>query len=50
MAILFVRVIGAGISSGFNWTESLAVGLVFPILISDQFSFGVIFSSFGVIC
>lgn len=46
---LSVRGIGAGISSAFNWTGSLAVGLVFPIL-ADQFSFGVIFSSFGVIC
>ncbi|SNZ17418.1 MFS transporter, sugar porter (SP) family [Terribacillus aidingensis] len=46
---LSVRGIGAGISSAFNWTGSLVVGLVFPIL-ADQFSFGVIFSSFGVIC
>ena len=46
---LSVRGIGAGISSAFNWTGSLAVGLVFPIL-ADQFSLGVIFSTFGIIC
>lgn len=46
---LSVRGIGGGISSAFNWTGSLAVGLIFPIL-ADQFSFGVIFSAFGFIC
>ncbi|HWL12571.1 MAG TPA: sugar porter family MFS transporter, partial [Ureibacillus sp.] len=46
---LAVRGIGAGISSAFNWTGSLAVGLIFPIL-ADMFSFGVIFSAFGIIC
>nr|WP_113753641.1 sugar porter family MFS transporter [Priestia endophytica] len=46
---LSVRGIGAGISSAFNWTGSLVVGLVFPIL-ADMFSLGVIFSSFGIIC
>jgi len=46
---LAIRGIGAGISSAFNWTGSLVIGLVFPIL-ADQFSFGVIFSAFGIIC
>ncbi|MBM7644460.1 sugar porter (SP) family MFS transporter [Scopulibacillus daqui] len=46
---LAVRGIGAGISSAFNWTGSLAVGLVFPIL-ADKFSFGIVFSAFGIIC
>lgn len=46
---LAVRGIGAGISSAFNWTGSLAIGLVFPIL-TAKYSFGVIFSAFGFIC
>lgn len=46
---LSVRGIGGGISSAFNWTGSLAVGLIFPIL-ADRFSFGIIFSAFGFIC
>jgi len=46
---LAVRGIGAGISSAFNWTGSLVIGLIFPIL-ADKFSFGVIFSAFGIIC
>lgn len=46
---LSVRGIGAGTSSAFNWTGSLAVGLVFPIL-AAKFSLGVIFSAFGIIC
>ncbi|WP_339320421.1 sugar porter family MFS transporter [Paenibacillus sp. FSL R10-2734] len=46
---LSVRGIGGGISSAFNWTGSLAIGLVFPIL-ADKFSLGIIFSAFGVIC
>ena len=46
---LAIRGIGSGISSAFNWTGSLVIGLVFPIL-ADKFSFGVIFSAFGIIC
>ncbi|MDA7028134.1 sugar porter family MFS transporter [Bacillus sp. CLL-7-23] len=46
---LAVRGIGAGISSAFNWTGSLAVGLVFPVL-AAKFSLGIIFSAFGIIC
>ncbi|MHA6529917.1 sugar porter family MFS transporter [Paenibacillus sp. BAC0078] len=46
---LSVRGIGGGISSAFNWTGSLLIGLVFPLL-ADKFSFGIIFSAFGVIC
>lgn len=46
---LSVRGIGAGISSAFNWTGSLAVGLIFPIL-AAHFSFEIIFSAFGLIC
>ncbi|MNB85388.1 putative metabolite transport protein CsbC [compost metagenome] len=46
---LSVRGIGGGISSAFNWTGSLAIGLIFPIL-ADSFSFTTIFSAFGIVC